>query len=172
MIAPTRPLKITVGVIASAWTTSLATVAATSSEMKAPTKLRTAAMPTATRGGSAWVEIEVATTLAVSWKPFVKSNASAVTTTITMIRSLLTGVLDAAHPGHLLGVLDDDALDDVGDVLGRVDRALEDGEDVLPADHDHRVDAAGEERGDGVAVDPVAVVLEPVDLDPVAARCP
>jgi hypothetical protein len=34
------------------------------------------------------VEIEVATTLAVSWKPFVKSKASAVATTITTITSL------------------------------------------------------------------------------------
>ena len=42
----------------------------------------TAANPTATRGAIARVEIEVATTLAVSWKPFVKSNASAVATTM------------------------------------------------------------------------------------------
>ncbi len=89
-IAPTSPAKITVGVIASAWTTSLATVAATWSEMKAPAKLSTAAIPTARRGDSAWVEIDVATTLAVSWKPFVKSKASAVTTTMTRIRSSCT----------------------------------------------------------------------------------
>jgi hypothetical protein len=37
------------------------------------------------------VEIEVATTLAVSWNPFVKSNASAVATTMTRIKSLSTG---------------------------------------------------------------------------------
>src|SRR5512143_503245 len=42
-IAPTRPAKTTVGVIAPASTTSLATVAATASEMKAPAKLRMAA---------------------------------------------------------------------------------------------------------------------------------
>jgi hypothetical protein len=41
-------------------------VAATWSEMKAPTKLRIAAYPTAMRGAIARVEIEVATTLAVS----------------------------------------------------------------------------------------------------------
>src|SRR5436309_15253923 len=39
-IAPTRPAKTTVGVITSALTTSLATVAATASEMKAPAKLK------------------------------------------------------------------------------------------------------------------------------------
>ena len=63
-------------------TIPLAIVAATSSEMNAPTKFRIAAMLTARRGESARVEIEVATALAVSWKPFVKSNASAVATTI------------------------------------------------------------------------------------------
>ncbi len=42
-IAPTRPAKTIVGVIAPASTTSEAIVAATASEMKAPTKLRIAA---------------------------------------------------------------------------------------------------------------------------------
>src|SRR5687768_9234997 len=55
VIAPTRPPKITVVVIASASTTSLATVAATSSEMKAPAKLRIAAKPTANWGDIALV---------------------------------------------------------------------------------------------------------------------
>ena len=41
-------------------------VAATSIEMNAPAKLNSAAIPTATRGDNAWVEIDVATTLAVS----------------------------------------------------------------------------------------------------------
>ena len=87
MIAPIRPAKITVVVMSAGSTTSLATVAATSSEMNAPAKLRTAANPTASRGGIARVEIEVATTLAVSWKPLVKSKASAVATTRPRIRS-------------------------------------------------------------------------------------
>src|SRR3954452_18795089 len=42
-IAPTSPANTTVGVITPASTTSLATVAATASEMKAPAKLKTAA---------------------------------------------------------------------------------------------------------------------------------
>ena len=42
-IAPTSPPNTTSNVIESGLTTSLATVAATSSEMKAPTKLRIAA---------------------------------------------------------------------------------------------------------------------------------
>ena len=52
--------------ITSALTTSLATVAATEIEMKAPTKLSSEATPIATCGRAAPVEIEVATTLAVS----------------------------------------------------------------------------------------------------------
>ena len=67
-----------------------AIVAATSSEMNAPAKFRIAARPTATRGGRARVEIDVATALAVSWNPFVKSNASAVPTTIQRTKSCPT----------------------------------------------------------------------------------
>jgi hypothetical protein len=65
-MAPTSPPKITVVVIAPASTTSLATVAATSSEMNAPAKFRIAAKATANWGDIALVEIDVATTLAVS----------------------------------------------------------------------------------------------------------
>src|SRR6201994_1404605 len=86
-VAPTRPAKTIVGGITAASTTSLATVAATEIEMKAPTKLRIEAAPIATLGAAAPVEIEVATTLAVSWKPLVKSKASAVATTITRTMS-------------------------------------------------------------------------------------
>ena len=68
----------------------VAIVAATASERNAPTKLSAAASATASRGDSARVEIDVATALAVSWKPLVKSNASAVATTIQRTRSLPT----------------------------------------------------------------------------------
>src|SRR5215218_4215250 len=81
-IAPIRPAKTTVGVIAPALTTSWAIVAATASEMKAPAKLSAAAYVTASRGAIARVEIDVATTFAVSWNPFVTSNARAVPTTM------------------------------------------------------------------------------------------
>ena len=47
-----------------------------------------AAMSTADRGLRARVETDVATALAVSWKPFVKSNASAIATTTTSAVSL------------------------------------------------------------------------------------
>ncbi len=86
-IAPTSPANTIDGVTSSASTIPLAIVAATSSEMNAPAKFRIAASATAGRGDSARVEIEVATALAVSWKPFVKSNASAVPTTIQRTKS-------------------------------------------------------------------------------------
>ena len=86
LIAPIRPPRTTTGVIAPASTIPSATVAATESEMKAPRKLRTAAMPTATFGGSAPVAIVVAIALAVSWKPLVKSKLTpAATTRATMM---------------------------------------------------------------------------------------
>ena len=60
--------------------------------MNAPAKFRIAASATAVRGASARVEIDVATEFAVSWKPLVKSNASAVKTTMTRMMSLSTPV--------------------------------------------------------------------------------
>ena len=65
-------------------TSPLEIVFATSTDRNAPTRLSTPAMNTAVRGFSAPVAIEVATALAVSWKPLVKSNASAVTMTTTI----------------------------------------------------------------------------------------
>ena len=62
---------------------TFAIVAATLIEMNTPTKSRTAEIPTATRGFGAPVAIEVAIALAVSWKPFVKSNATAAAITRT-----------------------------------------------------------------------------------------
>jgi len=53
----------------------------------------------------------------------------------------------------------------VGHRLARVHGGLERLEDVLPADDDHGVDAGGEQRRHAVAVQPVALVLQPVDLD-------
>src|SRR5918995_4835228 len=157
-IAPMRPAKTIAGVIRSASTMPLAIVAATSSDRNVPAKLRTAASPTASRGDSARVEIDVATALAVSWKPLVKSNARAVATTIQRTMSESTW-----RPQS--GVLDGDALEDVRHALRRVDRVLEPLEDVLPADHQHGVDPRLEERRERLADDPVALVLVPVDLD-------
>src|SRR4051812_48400861 len=86
-IAPTRPPKTTVGVIAPASTIPPATIAATFSEMNAPTKFRQAASVTAMRGASAPVAMVVAIAFAVSWKPLVKSKLRAAATTRTTITS-------------------------------------------------------------------------------------
>src|SRR5689334_4653019 len=131
-IAPTSPQNTTVVVTALVSTKPLPMVVATFSEMNAPTKFSSDANATACLGPIARVEIDVATTLAVSWKPLVKSNASAVPTTMTRRMSPLMA--------NELRVLDDDALEDERDPFGGVDRVLEQLEDVLPADHDHRVD--------------------------------
>src|SRR3712207_4105560 len=82
-IAPTRPANPTVVEMAPGSTIPGPTVADPSSEMKAPAKLSTAESSTANRGDIARVDTEVAIAFAVSWKPFVKSKASAVPTTIT-----------------------------------------------------------------------------------------
>ena len=60
------------------FSTEVVTVTATSTERKAPTRLRRPARMTAVFGFSALVAIEVAMAFPVSWKPLVKSNASAV----------------------------------------------------------------------------------------------
>src|SRR5438034_4792931 len=75
-IAPNRAARTVFVVTRLVSSTPLPTVFATAVVTNAPTRLATAAIATATRGGSARVEIEVATALAVSWKPLVKSNPS------------------------------------------------------------------------------------------------
>src|SRR5690348_2065731 len=137
-IAPTSPLNTTVVVTALVSTKPLAIVVATFSEMNAPTKFSSEANTTACLGPIARVEIDVATTLAVSWNPLVKSNARAVPTTMTRRMSPLISTS--------LGVLDHDAFEDESDALGGVDRILEQLEDVLPANHDHGVDPVLEQR--------------------------
>ena len=59
-----------------------------------------------------------------------------------------------------LRVLDDDALDAVAGGAAAVDAGLQRIVDVLPAEHEHRVDRVVEQRGESVAVEPVALALE------------
>ncbi len=94
-IAPTRAAKMTSGRMPVSSTRPLEIVFATSTERKAPTRLRTADMATAIFGFRAPVEMVVAIAFAVSWKPFVKSNARAVTTTIARISEKLS-----IYPGN------------------------------------------------------------------------
>src|SRR4051812_13372203 len=164
-IAPIRPAKTICGVMSAALTMPEAMVAATANDRNAPTKFSAEAIVTAARGPIARVEIDVATAFAVSWKPLVKSNASAVPTTITKTMSLPTPPAVPACLRRPSRVLDHDVLEDVRHGLRRVDRRLEAVVDVLPADHDHRVDAVLEERCQGLAHQAVALVLEPVQLN-------
>src|SRR5688500_9588928 len=65
------------------------------------------------------------------------------------------------------GMLDDDPLDHVGRILARIDGVLEEGVDLLPLDHlDGIGSVIGEEVRDRLAADAIALVLEPMDLDP------
>ncbi len=66
VIAPIKPANATDSVTWFASTIPVATVAATFREMNAPAKFSTEAIPIATRGDRAPVEIDEATTLAVS----------------------------------------------------------------------------------------------------------
>ena len=78
------------------WTfsTDVVTVTATSTERKAPTRLRMPARRTAVLGFSAPVAIDVAIAFPVSWNPLVKSNASAVAISSTrMIISALMALI-------------------------------------------------------------------------------
>src|SRR6187399_1443507 len=70
-------------------------------------------------GESSRVATTVAIEFAASWRPFRKSNTSA--RTISAISSGRASSCIAARSG----VVDDDAVDLVGDVLERVDDALE-----------------------------------------------
>src|SRR5574342_5988 len=90
---------------------------------KAATKLQKAAQTTACPGDSTRVETTVAIEFAASWKPLMKSNSSAT----RMIRPTVSSAIVIG-----LGVLDDDALEHVGDVLASVGGFLEDVEDLLP----------------------------------------
>src|SRR3954451_11238912 len=80
-MAPTSPAKMTTGLMSVSSTSPLEMVLATWTDRKAPVRFRQAAIATAVLGRNAPVAIDVAMALAVSWKPFVKSKANAVTTT-------------------------------------------------------------------------------------------
>lgn len=95
-MAPTSAAKMTSGVMPDSVTMPLEIVLATSTDRNAPTRLSTADMATAVLGFRAPVEMVVAIALAVSWKPFVKSNTRAVTITIAS-----SSVMCSIYPGNL-----------------------------------------------------------------------
>ena len=80
------------------------------------------------------------------------------------------GELTRVHTLSLSDTLHHEALERVARVTAGVDGLLEPLVDVLPADHDHRVDAAVEQRAERAALEPVALVLEVVDGEDVRAQ--
>src|SRR5215213_2674234 len=158
--APTSPAKTTASLTTSG-STVLPTVLATAVwKTRKAMKLKKAAQRTASRGVSTLVETTVAIELAASWKPLVKSNTRA-SATIAMTESRTRS-----------GMLDDHGLHRVGDVFEAVEGLLQLLDDVLP---DEQV--AGRvlgievvEVGPGPAVQPVALVLQLVDVDEVGAQ--
>src|SRR3982750_371686 len=99
------------------------TVAATLRwKMNSARKLKHAASSTAWNGFSTPVETTVAIEFAASWKPFMKSNATASTTSsATTPNEISVGVMRAGRSG----ILEDDALDQIGDVLAAIRDRLE-----------------------------------------------
>src|SRR5581483_9410260 len=114
-MAPTRAAKTT-PMERTFWrTTSLAIVLATwVLKTRKAMKLKKAAQMTARRGVRTRVLTTVAMEFAASWKPLVKSKASAMTMTNHSARVDIGQVPS--------GVLDGDGGDDVGHLLQAVDR--------------------------------------------------
>src|SRR5690348_9482767 len=162
-----------IGVSASRWATSVPTVLATCVLMNAPRKFSPAAMMMAKRAGSTRVEMLVATAFAVSWKPLVKSNISAIRmVAIRNTRLLPPGpAATAASVGAKCGssILQQHSIEHVGDVLTVVNRPLQVIVDLLPLDHLHGVGLA-EERLQRLAIHRVAVILQAVDLRQASAQ--
>src|SRR5215212_328574 len=160
LTAPVSPAKMTASLTTSG-STVLPTVLATPVwNTRTAAKLKKAAQTTAMLGVRTLVETTVAIELAASWKPLVKSNTSASRTTATTESRARSGMLD------------DDRLHGVGDVLEVVEGLLELLDDVLPHEHVAGRVLALEvvQVGPGVAVEPVALVLQLVDVDQVGAQ--
>src|SRR5215218_4843847 len=159
-MAPASPAKTTAS-LTTAESTVLPTVLATCVwKTRKAMKLNRAAQTTASRGVRTRVETTVAMELAASWKPLVKSNTSA-------SRTMAMTEMRARS-----GMLDDHGLHRVGHVLEVVQGLLELLDDVLPHEQ-----VAGRvlgvevvQVGPGPAVQPVALVLQLVDVDQVGPQ--
>src|SRR6185436_773528 len=105
-------------------TMPLPTVAATATPKIAnATKLKNAAQSTAHCGRSTRVETMVAMELAASWKPFMKSNASASSTrntTMCILINRLYYLYDGEERAEALGIIEHNAFDNIGNVLAAI----------------------------------------------------
>src|SRR4051812_45459298 len=113
-------------------------------------KLKNAAHTIAHCGDIAPVDTMVAIEFAASWKPFMKSNASA--TAINRISTVTSGVLD------------DDAFDDVRHVLAAIGDRLQELVDLLHLEQVLDVALLAEQLGHRAAHHLVGVAFQPVDL--------
>src|SRR5688500_670517 len=130
-------------------------------KMKIAATLKKAAKTIACCGLSTPVETTVAIELAASWKPFMKSNASARTTSIVRIANESSTVAMRARGS---GVLEDDALDEVGDVLASIRDGFQQLVDRAQLDQLANVLLLPEQARHGRAHDAIRVGLEAVDL--------
>src|SRR5512134_142241 len=136
-MAPTRAPKITRGSTTVAATMPRPTVSATCRpKNRNAMKLKNAAHATAYCGRSTRVETIVAIEFAASWKPFMKSKASASTirntiSSMAMVVPVMAAFAPASSPRPGVAVprasrvLEDDALDHVRDVLALVRHRLQ-----------------------------------------------
>src|SRR5450830_718459 len=155
-IAPTSAAKMRGGSTTAGFTMSLLIVLATRvSRENAATKLKKAAHATAFFGVRTRVPTTVAMEFAASWKPLMKSKASATNTTK---RTKLIGEARGS------GGLQDDLLENVRDVLAAVRGLFENLVDLFPFHERDRILFRLEEVSDGNAVQAVGFVLEAVDL--------
>src|SRR5688572_22830379 len=136
------------------------TVLATlSSNRKYAATLKNAAHRTAHCGRSTRVETTVAIEFAESWNPFMKSNAKASATSSTRT-SMLMGVTILPRSR----ALEDDALEDVRDILAAIGHAFEHVVELLELDHAQRIGLVAEQLRHRRAHHVVGFRLEAVDL--------
>src|SRR5512134_672167 len=154
-MAPASAARTTTCVTWEGSTIPLPIVVATWVETSAPTKFNPAAMKIALRIERARVEMQVAMALAVSWKPLMKSNASAAT--ITSARSA----------NELSGILERYPFEDVRRVLAAVRGRLQGLVDLLPLEDHDGILLMLEQIRDCVPADAVGLVLQRVHLDAV-----
>src|SRR6185437_9681733 len=143
-IAASNAAITAIGVSADGWATSVPMVLATWVLMNAPRKLRKAAITMATRGERTRVETLVAMAFAVSWKPFVKSKATA--TRIVRIRKARLTLspllaLTAASSGRWMrsGIFQQHPVEYIGNIFAAIDGALQMVVHLLPFENHQRV---------------------------------
>src|SRR5690606_4566698 len=116
---------------------------------------------TACCGLSTPVETTVAMALAASWKPFMKSNTSASSTSrITTPWPRLTASIQSLRSG----ILEDDAFEDVGHILAAVGHELKQLVQLLELQHLTHVRFLPEQFGNALAHGAIGIGFELIDF--------